>query len=104
MNILDINRLAELIAESKKIFIPQPMPFVHGNLSLFGISVTESRFIPRVPVLQVDPNFKWCTEEARADMNAWLVERFGYKTTIYFADVTRAVVDPDIYAKLRNLT
>lgn len=40
--------------------------------------IRESSFVPAfVPVLQLHPDFEWCSDEFRAQMNAWLLQRFG---------------------------
>lgn len=45
--------------------------------TLFGIPVIVHPAIKPVPAIQIDPDFKWCSDEFRAKHNAWLLERFG---------------------------
>lgn len=55
-----------------------------SNPTLLGLRVIEDRFgLTSPPVLQVDPNLKWITDECRASMNAWLLEMFGRKQVAY---------------------
>lgn len=67
-------------------------------MKLFGhIEVHEApEGLTRLPVLQVSPTFKWCSDEARARMNAWLRERFGTQEHVFFfggrAVASRAVI------------
>jgi hypothetical protein len=52
--------------------------------SVFGaIKFVESPFVQPVPVLQLHPDFPWCTPEFRAKTNAWLLERFGMQEVAY---------------------
>lgn len=52
--------------------------------SLFGgLRIVESPLIGPVPKIQISPRFQWCTEEFRAEQNAWWLARFGTKQVAY---------------------
>lgn len=81
-------------------------------MSLFGMRVIEDRHgITRVPVLQMDPEFKWCSEAFRAETNRWLLDLFGHKEVAYIIDSSAlgfgggqsVVMSPASMAYLRNL-
>lgn len=56
--------------------------------TMFGFPVITSPLVQPVPVLTFDPAHKlcWATPEFRAEMNAWLLERFGTKEVAYIFD------------------
>lgn len=39
--------------------------------------------LPPVPRIRLSPTFKWCTEQFRAEQNAWWLEQFGTKNVCY---------------------
>jgi len=45
---------------------------------LFGKPIMLDDNLTKRPVIQLDPNFKWCTPEFRAERNQWLADVFGY--------------------------
>ena len=54
--------------------------------TLLGLNIIESPHVQPVPVLQLRPQFVWCSDEFRAEMNAWLLEMFGTKEVMYVFD------------------
>lgn len=52
--------------------------------TLYGMKVVVNPNIPRLPAIQIDPKFEWCSDEFRAKHNAWLLERFGYVDQVLF--------------------
>jgi hypothetical protein len=68
-----------------------------------GIPVVENRHIQPVPVLQLSPNFKWCSEEFRAETNAWLLDLFGTKEVAYLVHGFGLVMHPKHVAMLKGL-
>jgi hypothetical protein len=54
--------------------------------TFFGIKILPSEHVQPVPVLQLHPDFPWCTPEFRAKTNAWLLERFGTMEVAYMFD------------------
>lgn len=71
------------------------------NATLFGMKVIVSPVIQPVPVLQISPDFKWCSDEFRAKHNAWLLERFGTKDVVYVMNGDTAVISPRHAAMIR---
>lgn len=45
-----------------------------------GLSIYEAP-LPR-PKIQIRPDLKWITDEARDDINIWLRARFGYRAVL----------------------
>lgn len=52
------------------------------NNTLFGIKVLVNDEGTHAPKIQVSPDFKWITDDARRDMNLWLAQRFGYSCQV----------------------
>ncbi len=50
-------------------------PWVH-----MGMEVFEEP--PPPPTVQLSKDFKWCSDDFRAQTNVWLVERFGFRHPI----------------------
>ncbi|MEN6540851.1 MAG: hypothetical protein ABFC67_14685 [Mizugakiibacter sp.] len=65
------------------------------------MKIVVSPLIKPVPVLQIDPHFKWCTDEYRAKHNAWLLERFGTKEVAFVLNGDTIAVSPQHAAMLR---
>jgi hypothetical protein len=89
-------------------------PFDSGLM--FGMRIVESPHIVPVPKIQVSPSFKWCSEECRREMNAFLLDTFGTKEVAYIIDssylsplgfpgrgMDTLVVNPKHVAMLRGL-
>jgi hypothetical protein len=68
--------------------------------TLFGVRVVESRFLEDRPVLQLDPEFKWCSDEFRAKQNKWLLDMFGTQSTAYLIDTKALQVAALDYEKV----
>lgn len=49
-----------------------------------GVQLIEHPMLGPEPVLQIRSDFAWCTDRFRAEMNAWLLERFGKREVAYF--------------------
>lgn len=54
-----------------------------GPSTLFGMKVCINPFPQMEPVLQLSPDFPWCTPKFRADMNAKLLALFGKREVAY---------------------
>lgn len=39
--------------------------------------IVDEFLLPQEPVLQLDPSFKFCSQEFRDELNEWLLKRFG---------------------------
>lgn len=49
--------------------------------------ILESPACPKIdPKIQIDPQFKWCSDEFRSRMNSWLAERFGGDPVVFVWD------------------
>lgn len=71
--------------------------------ALFDMQIIVSPLIKPVPVLQVSPDFQFCSDEFRRDMNAWLLEIFGEKEVCFLINGGSAVlVSPKQFATLRG--
>ena len=63
---------------------------------------------PERPVLQIDPEFKWCSDECRRDTNLWLLKMFGTRSivprgTAYIVKGLGLVVRPEDAVMIRNI-
>lgn len=61
------------------------MSITDGTYRLGGLRFIVSNALPQVPKLKISPECP-CSPEFRADMDAWLVERFGYTDTAFIFD------------------
>ena len=51
--------------------------------SVYGIPIITSAWVDQsVPVLQLSPDFQWCSNEFRIKQNKYLKERFGEKMNV----------------------
>lgn len=76
MSELSAEKLLEML---KRFPAPEPDPFSLPFLRprLAGLDVIERR-APR-PKIQVRDDLEWMTPQFRAEMNAWLIARFGFE-------------------------
>lgn len=58
---------------------------------LFGLKMYISPLPQRAPVLQLSPDFLWCTPAFRADMNAKLLALFGEREVAYLLTKEQAM-------------
>jgi hypothetical protein len=65
-----------------------------------GYQVFRTSMAHRQPVLRLSKDFKWCSDKFRAEMNAWLLERFGEREYALFAG-DKVFVGPAMYERLR---
>lgn len=70
--------------------------------TLFGMKVLTSPYILPAPVLQVSPSFTACTDAFRAEMNQWLLDRFGTKDVAYVVDKNTLILNHDMLAKIKR--
>lgn len=56
-----------------------------------GMRVVESPLLGLIPKIQISPDFKWCSDEFRAETNRWFLEQFGMHDPIYRAGDTMLV-------------
>ena len=67
LTIKDLEEAQRLIGD----FRPTPNPFAFNGMPIFEVK-------PKIiPVLQVRKDFKWLTDEARAKIDGYLLDRFG---------------------------
>ena len=57
--------------------------FLGDNKTFCGLKVMASTNVKPVPVLQISPAFKDCTDDFREEMNQWLLNIFGTKNVAY---------------------
>lgn len=55
------------------------------DLNLFGMRVIEHNLGP-IPKISISPSFKWCSDQCRAEINAYLLEQFGTMQVAYIFD------------------
>ena len=58
-----------------------------ARVRIGDIPVMINPYIEPIAKIQIDPNFKWCSDEFRAKMNAWLKETFGTEEVAYMIDM-----------------
>lgn len=87
---------------------PEPDPLSIGFRwpgSIMGMNVIEAR---ERPVLQVSPHFQWCSDEARAEMNAYLLAMFGTRSIVpdgvAYVFGSNIVMSPRSIVKISNFT
>lgn len=61
------------------------------RLSEMRYHVVDTSMLPRVPVLQISKDFKYCSDEFRKEWNAWALERFGTVETAVILDTSLAL-------------
>lgn len=76
---------------------PAPVTMING------MRIVVSPLLGPRPVLQIDPNFKWCTDEYRAKHNAWLLERFGMTEDAIIRSGDTVFVSRQAAEKLRQI-
>lgn len=101
----DTLTIDKILSVMRRLERPVPDPFGFAPLTVSGMRIIEA---PERPVLQMDPNFKWCSDECRAEMNLWLLEMFGTrsivpKDTVYMFH-NSFVMRPEHAVMLRNVT
>lgn len=70
-----------------------------------GLEIIESAMVPRdQPVIEFDPQRKclWATPQYRAEIDAWLLKRFGREPVIYNLGNALAI-HPENAARVRAL-
>lgn len=105
MSTLTYADLCKTIAEIDKVLggSPGPDPFSMGGL--FGMQIIEAQE-KRIPKMQLSADCP-VTDDFRKEMNAWLIEFFGYKdpiiplNTIYMAG-NRLIMRPETVVKIQN--
>jgi hypothetical protein len=70
-------------------------------MNWMGLNIIESPHVLPVPVLQIDPQFEWCTPAQRAKTNQWLLDTFGTKRVAYMFN-GNVLVSPAQAARIRN--
>lgn len=72
-------------------------------MTLLGyIKVVEDPNITEVPRLQLSHNFNACSPEFKAEMNAWLLEKFGTYMPTYMIGGHTLVGHPKHIAMLKQ--
>jgi hypothetical protein len=68
-------KLEDMLRDINRRFPQEANPLLRKPLTYAGIDIYERP--PEPPKIQLSDSFEWVTPEARASMNAWLLERFG---------------------------
>jgi len=69
--------------------------------TLYGVRIRVSP-LARRPVLQLSPDFKWCSPEFRAKQNEWLLQMFGERDTVIPLPDGSIVISPEMHMALRR--
>lgn len=71
---------------------------------MFGsMSVIVNDALPdEVPRLKIREDMPWCSPDVRAEINGWLLERFGSKTYFLLMSGTTVIASARNVAMLRN--
>ena len=69
-----------------------------------GMKIVVSQYIVPVPKLQLSIDFNECSPEFKADMNAWLLEKFGTYLPTYVIGNHTIVMHPKHLEQLKNAT
>lgn len=105
MNTLTYDNLCKTIAEMDKVLGSRPGPDPFSVGSLFGMQIIETTQKP-IPKMQLSDDCP-VTDDFRKEMNAWLIEFFGYREpiipldTIYMAG-NRLIMRPETVVKIQN--
>jgi hypothetical protein len=70
--------------------------------TLFGMNVMTSALVKPVPVLQISPAFKDCSDECREEMNRYLLEMFGTKDVAYMIGKDTLVLNSKMLEDLKR--
>lgn len=62
--------------------------------TFYGMKILQSPLVTPVPVVQISPDFKWCSDELRCNLNAWLLETLGTKEVIYRVGKDTVIMSP----------
>lgn len=69
--------------------------------TLYGVRVHVSP-LARRPVLQLSPDFEWCSPEFRAKQNAWLLQMFGERDMVVSLPDGSVMISPEMHRALRR--
>ncbi len=72
-----------------------------ARLNINGMRVVVSPLITPVPKIQIRADFKWCSDEFRANFNQWLLDEFGTKEVAYMISGGTIVISPCMANVLR---
>ena len=72
----DLKRIQEEI-ERTHYRPPMPPLYPHALHQHIGEIPVISIPLNIVPKIQISPDFKWCTDEFRDEMDGWLIRMFG---------------------------
>jgi hypothetical protein len=68
----------------------------------FGAAiVVDHSGLTKLPAVHLSATFKWCSDKFRADMDAWLLERFGRKDHVFFLGNHTVVMSAENAARLK---
>ena len=69
-------------------------------ITFSGFKVVVSPLVQPVPAVQLSHDFNAVSPEFKAEFNAWLLERFGWKDVFYIVNGA-LIVNPKIEAAIR---
>jgi hypothetical protein len=73
-----------------------------NSILLSGIKIVAHPLVPKVQAVKTDPNFIWCSDEARRKHDAWLLERFGMRDQALFI-AGQLYVTPGVMGQLKKV-
>ena len=69
---------------------------------IFGLEVRTSPLVQPIPKLQLSLQFNDCTDSFKAEMNKWLLDKFGTKDVFYVVDNKKLVLNHETLRKLEQ--
>lgn len=79
------------------------MNYLMSALNLFGTPIIESPLLEPQPILQVSPHVP-VSDAFRAEMNAWLLQRFGREQPMVVSTPRGLAMGPSVVRALKEYT